>query len=256
MSRSRSRFGVAAGTSADGAARRRRPGPLDEGTTLVELLVVIGLLGILTSILSATAILGVRSVDGVQTGLDNATSSEVAMETITKLLRTAVLPGQLGSTCSGCSDNAVISASDKKVAFYANLDNTSQGPRRVTIEVVRDSEANNGTGVLVVTQQAPTVAADGSYSYCNPVSSGCPVSVRKVARGLVWPSPQVFTYVTFAGSSVAGSAVPSATLPQISSVDVYLEARSKTAARYTTAAAFQRVRLPNAEINARETTTP
>lgn len=230
------------------------PPARDDGMSVAELLVVMGLLGLLTTILSATAILGIKSVDGVENRLDNARSSEIAMESVSKVLRTAVLPGQLDRTCDGCTANAVVSASGTKLSFYANLENAGEGPKRVTLEVVEDS-TQLGTGVLVMTQQAPTVAANGSFSYCNPAAPTCTVGRREVARGLVWPSTQVFTYIDFAGVTIPGTTVAATQLPQIASVDVHVEVRTRLGTRYTTAVAWQRVRLPNAEINAREDLT-
>lgn len=240
------------------AARERaeRDGrTLDAGLTLAELLVVIGLFSILTTMIASIAILATRSVDGISTRLDNSTSSEVAIANISKSLRTAVLPGQLATSCATCGDNAVVAATSTKITFYANLNNTGSGPTKTTLEVVQDPTTTSATGMLRVTTQAPAVAADGSYSYCTVGAAGCAAAVRTAARGLLWPSPAVFTYLDFDGGPIAGTTVPAADLPRISSIDVQVQVRSKTGARYATAVAVQRVRLPNAEINARESTT-
>lgn len=225
----------------------------DAGLTLVELMVVIGLLGLLGTILTSTSILVVRSVDGIGNRLDNATSSELALESITGALRTAVQPGQLSSTCSGCATNAFVSAAPTRVAFYANRDLAGGAPQRTTLEVVADPR-NSGTGLLQVTSQAATVTSGGSYSFCTP-GPGCPTTTRPVARGLLWPSPAVFGYRDFDGALLPtpGStpAVAAANLPRISSVDVTVVVRTKLDSRYGTSTALQRVRLPNLEINAR-----
>ena len=235
---------------------RRRPeadAPADAGMTVVELLVVIGLLSVLTVIVFNTAILAARTVDRVSTRLDNSTSGEVAMENITKTLRTAVRPGQLSTVCTGCTTYAFVAASPTRAVFYANLNNTGAGPARTTLEVVEGTGTAAGTGQLRVTSEQPVVAADGSYAYCTP-GPGCTPTQRVVAQGLVWPSPTVFRYLDLGGAAVPGSPVAGADLAKIASVDVQVQVRTKTGARYTTASLQQRVRLPNAEITVQEST--
>lgn len=224
--------------------------PLDEGMSIVEVLVASAIFMVLTTMIASLAILGLRTGTGMQIRLDNSTQGDVGMAASGKVLRTAVLPDQLDAqSCDGCTDTAIVQATSTRVTFYANLDNTGLGPSLTTLEVLQDPQAS-GTAILRQTTIPPTPTTEGHYRFCNPATEpACVVRVRTLARGLVWPTPAVFTYYDFDGLRIAGTALPSADLPRVSSADIVITVQSKPGAGYPTATMVQRVRLPNADIN-------
>ena len=225
----------------------------DSGMSLIEMLVACALFVLLITMISTVAILGMRTASGMQARLDNSIQGNTGMAAAGKILRTAVLPDQLDNqACTNCGDTAIVTATDRLITFYANLDNTGQGPSLVTLEVLQDPNAA-GTGILRQTRIPPTPVAGGGYRFCTHATDAtCAVDadVRTLARGLLWPSPAIFAYYDFNGASVDGTTVTADNLPRISSVDIAITVDANT--RRTdvpTATMVQRVRLPNADIN-------
>jgi type II secretory pathway pseudopilin PulG len=219
----------------------------DAGMTLAELLVTMGLLGLLTTLVATVVVLGLRVSTTTQQRLDDSTQGELAVMTSSKLLRTAVRQDQLEDLdCDTCVKTAIVRASAHEVTFYANLDNTGQGPSLVTLTVLEDPR-RPGSGILRQRTQAPTAVAGGGYTYCNPTTTGCTVRSRTVVAGLVWPVPASFTYYDFAGSPITRTLVGQADLNSVASIDVTFSVR--TARGNDPTAAVQRVRLPNADIS-------
>ncbi|GAA4380376.1 hypothetical protein [Nocardioides caricicola] len=218
--------------------------------SIVEVLVAGALFTVLTTMIASVAILGLRTTTGMEVRLDNSTQGDVGMAASGKVLRTAVLPDQLDSlACDGCADTAIVQATSTRVTFYANLDNTGQGPSLTTLEVLQDPLAS-GTAILRQTTIPPTPTSGGHYRFCNPATEpACVVSVRTLARGLVWPTAAVFTYYDFDGARIAGTSLPAADLPRVSSADISITVQSQPGAGYPTTTVVQRVRLPNADIN-------
>lgn len=227
--------------------------PVDAGLGLPELLVAMTLTGVLSTLVATTAILGIRTSHDLQSRLEDSSQGEVGILSVSKVLRTAVLPAQLeDQVCSGCSETAIVAAGPTQVRFYANLDNTGQGPSLVTISVVQDPR-HPGTAVLREQTQPPIPAGDQRYTFCNPSAPGCVVRTRTVSRGLVWPASRSFTYYDFYGEALSGSTLTGEQLARVSSIDVSVPVRSGAGAPTTTA--LQRVRLPNADINVLVPTT-
>lgn len=218
--------------------------------SIVEVLVAGALFTVLTTMIASVAILGLRTATGMEVRLDSSTQGDLGMAASGKVLRTAVLPDQLDAqACDGCADTAIVQASTTRVTFYANLDNTGQGPSLTTLEVLQDPLAA-GTAILRQTTIPPTPTGDGHYRFCSPTTEPtCVVRVRTLARGLVWPTADVFTYYDFDGVRITGTSVAAADLPRVSSADITITVQSRPGAGYPTATMVQRVRLPNADIN-------
>jgi hypothetical protein len=222
----------------------------DAGMSVVEVLVATGLFMVLTTMIATVAILGMRTSTGMQVRLDSATQGDLGMAASSKVLRTAVLPDQLDAqACDGCAETAIVQATSTRVTFYANLDNTGQGPSLTTLEVIQDPLAS-GTAVLRQTTIPPTSTGDGHYRFCNPATEAtCVVRTRTLARGLVWPTAGVFVYYDFDGARISGTSLGAADLPRVSSADITITVQSRPGGGYPTATMVQRVRLPNADIN-------
>jgi type II secretory pathway pseudopilin PulG len=228
-----------------------QPAHVDEGTSLAEVLVAMGIFLVLTTILATTAIIGFRTSTGLGVRLDNSTQGQLGIAAVSKVLRTAVLPDQLeDQVCTGCAETAIIAATSTRVSFYANLNNTGQGPSLVTLRVLQDPDASDGSAILQQSTQPPIPGTDGRYSFCTAGTSGCRVDTRVVARGLLWPAGTVFGYYDFSGVAISGPTLASADLPRVSSVDVSISVQTEPGqAAYPASTAVQRVRLPNADIN-------
>lgn len=225
--------------------------PRDAGMTVVEMLVAAGLFVVLGTMVTGVAILGLRVSSGLEVRLDNSIQGELGIAATGKVLRTAVLPAQLDEqACDTCADTAIVQASSTRVTFYANIDNNGAGPSLVTVEVLEDTTKDDGSALLRESRIPPTSLPGGKYEFCDPASATCAVQRRVIARGLVWPSPRVFTYYDFEGAAIAGTAVAGADLPSISSVDVNITVQTVPGRTdYPTTTTIQRVRLPNADLN-------
>ncbi|GAA1156799.1 hypothetical protein GCM10009606_38520 [Nocardioides aquiterrae] len=221
--------------------------------SVVEMLVACGLFVVLTTMISAIAILSLRTATGMEARLDNSIQGNAGMAAAGKILRTAVLPDQLDNqACTNCADTAIVQASTTLITFYANLDNTGQGPSLVTLEVLQDPHTP-GSGILRQTRIPPTPVAGGGYRFCTRATDAtCTVDpdVRTLARGLVWPTAAVFGYYDFDGALITGTTLTTDNLPRISSIDVVVRTRTQPGRTdVPTVTTVQRVRLPNADIN-------
>jgi len=232
----------------------------DDGGSLAELLVAIGLFTLLTLLITATSVLGYRIAANLANRTDNATQGQIAVDAVSKILRTAILPDQLTEvSCTNCAETAIVQATRTQVSFYANLAATSSiGPSLVSLRVVQDTRAAQTSGQLVQTLQPPTDLGGGKYSFCNPATAGCAVQTRVLARGLAWPAANLFAYYNFAGSQVTSASFTSADLASVASVELTLGVQTvKGQTRYPASTLIKRVRLPNSDINVLvPTTTP
>jgi hypothetical protein len=231
-----------------GPARRTS----DDGGSLPELLVAMGLFTLLTLLITATSILGYRIAANLANRTDNATQGQVASDAVSKVLRTAILPDQLTEvSCVDCADTAIVQATRTQVSFYANLGATSVvGPSLVTLRVVQDTRAPQTSGQLVQTLQPPTDLGGGKYTFCNPANAGCAVQTRVLARGLAWPAVNFLGYYNFAGAQITSTTFSSADLASVASVEVTLGVQVvKGQTRYPATTVVKRVRLPNSDIN-------
>ena len=233
------------------AARRN-----DQGITMVEMMVVVSILGTVLAIVSQGLIISQKTLNENAGRLQGVSQTNVAVEAMTRVLRTAILPSQVQATCSGCDVAAFIEGDARYVKFYANVDNdgilptsgtTDYGPRRVTYSV----DAQN---VLTETIQKPNLHAvnDFDYQYCNPGPS-CPVQTR-ILTGDVEPGP-LFTYYDRTGAVIATplqSAV--SRLKSVDSIDLVIAVRPSDRADSSTVTA--RVTLPNADSLIQPTPTP
>jgi type II secretory pathway pseudopilin PulG len=238
---------VNAGTRA-GAVRGRRA--RDTGMSLAELIVAIGIFGIIIVALGSTAVVAIRTVGNVTTRVDNATQGELGLASATKVLRTAVLPRQLDDyECSGCTSAAIVKATSTEVAFYANLGRSALGPSLVTLQVLEDPN-RSGTAILEQRTQDPLATGDGRYTFCNASLTSCVVQKRILSRTLVWPVAGVFSYFDLDGKALSGTALTAAQVSRVSSIDVVLAAQSRPGQnRWRPLTALSRVRLPNVEID-------
>jgi prepilin-type N-terminal cleavage/methylation domain-containing protein len=230
---------------------RRQLGRLrdDKGLSLIEMVVVTAILGILLAMISATTIGAQKELTGTSSRLDQLQQSKVAMESMTKIIRTSVLPSQLNGTCTTCTTAAFLAGDVRSVQFYANINNDSNvtGPSQVSYIVGAD-----GTLTESIHGPNPHVASDYNYQYtCTKGTVGCVVISRVLARHLD-TTQALFTYYDASGALI----VPPLTggeLAQVDSIDVTLKIKvSKTVPAVTLT---ERVTLPNADAVAQASAT-
>jgi type II secretory pathway pseudopilin PulG len=220
----------------------------EDGVTLAELTVTIVVLGLLVSatVLMVTASMRVSS--GNKERLDQSNSASIAMQRVSRTLRTAVLQSQLTTTCtlSICTESAFLKGTRTSVQFYADVDNPKNtvGPSRVTYDVTG--------GVLTETVQkpdSPTPDAAG-YHYCNP-GPGCSIRTTVLATD-VQTIGAVFSFYTASDPVNAivlttGQQLSAAQLKAVDSIDVSLVVQRAGGANVAGASMIQRVALPNAD---------
>jgi len=244
--------------------------------TLAELLVSIGLLAMIGTLVTATAILTMRTMTTSQVRIDDAIQGELGLAAASKVLRTAVLPELLDNqTCAGCSTTAITDASGTRIRFYANLDNNGVGPSQVTLCVTRTprygcdtapSGAARDPRPSLVQDTLPPIRQGGAdsstYTFCT---SSCtpqrrilsreltiPVSTtdRRVSSAAATTLPKVFTFYDYNGLSLGSGTMQADDLKRISSIDVILTVQTGSSdPAHPTRTALTRVRLPNVEIN-------
>jgi hypothetical protein len=221
----------------------------DAGVTLAEMSVTMLVLGMLIAALGAMVISGERITSGVKERLDQSNASTIAMQRMSRNLRTAVLQSQLTTACiiSACTDSAFLVGSPTQVSFYADVDNPKNtvGPSRVTYTVT--------AGSLVETVQKPDspVPDATGYHYCNIGDAGCTVRTTTLATGVQTGTP-VFAYYTAAAPTTAmtmgsGGVLSAAQLKTVDSIDITLQVLMPGGATVAGATMVQRVALPNAD---------
>ncbi|HTY72455.1 MAG TPA: prepilin-type N-terminal cleavage/methylation domain-containing protein [Actinomycetes bacterium] len=221
------------------ALRRRLHG--DRGLTLVEMVVVTAILGVVLAMVQVTTVTAEKDVGSNATRLDEVQQAKVAMDSMSKNLRTSVLPSQLNGTCSGCDSAAFIAGDVRSVQFYANLNNNANvvGPSQVSYSV-------SSTGVLTeyVHGPNPHAATDYNYQYtCTAGTTGCVVYTRVLARHVV-TSQVLFTYYDASGAPISPP-LDATELPSVDSIDIVLKLQQTPAVAPVTLT--ERVALPNAD---------
>ena len=221
----------------------------DEGVTMAELTVTTLVMGVVTIAITGMVVSSMRIESGVKERLDQSNASTIAMQRMSRNLRTAVLQSQLTTACiiAACTDSAFLLGGPTSVQFYADVDNpkNSIGPSRVTYTVAN--------GVLTETVQRPdsSVPDANGYHYCTAGTSGCTLRTEVLATG-VQTSTAVFTYYTAAAPSTGmtmstGNLLSAAQLKTVDSIDIYLNIVQAGGTNVAGATMVQRVALPNAD---------
>ncbi len=225
-------------------ARLRPAGP-DDGFTLAEMLTVTSLMGIVFAIAFTAMIQAQTTVRGNADRLDQTQQAGLAMDAVSRTLRTAVLPSQIGG--GSATTSAFVKGEWNKVSFFANVNNEDDlsGPSKATYEL----KTNAGTGVVELWESLqPSSGKDastGEFTYCTPGAAGCKVYTRVLARHVVAsPARPLFTYYSVTDTDGLPLPLDSTTLPTVNSMDVTVSIRAGKDVVASTV--VTRVSLPNA----------
>ena len=226
----------------------RRMRRSDDGVTLTELIVTMVVLGVLVSATVLMVSASMRVSSGNKERLDQSNTATIAMQRVSRTLRTAVLQSQLTTTCTLaiCTESAFLKGTPTSVQFYADVDNPKNtvGPSRVTYDVTG--------GVLTETVQKPDspIPDASGYRYCAP-GAGCQIRTTVLATDVSSTTP-IFSFYTAldavnAITLATGAQLTADQLKSVDSIDVSLNVQRAGGANVAGASMIQRVALPNAD---------
>jgi prepilin-type N-terminal cleavage/methylation domain-containing protein len=216
----------------------------DEGLSLVEMIVTVAVGSIVAMFTFQLLILGVRSTGGSAIRVDNGKQSGIAVDAMSKNLRTAVDPRQIGTCTAGCSAGVLAAADRTKVTIYANTLGPGQPPLLVTYQLATVGSRTDLTETVqpaVVSAAAPNL----KYSYCT---TACTARTRTLARGVVGTgTTPLFTYYDAADAQLTAP-VSTVSMPALDSVDIALKVQTSSSWSTPPTTVHLRVSLPNADV--------
>jgi hypothetical protein len=196
--------------------------------SLGEMMVTVLLLGIVMTFVYKAIDTTQYAIAGETARLANLDEARTLMAVTTKDLRTAtrLMPGT----------SPFVSASDNDVTFYANLNNTTGGPRKIRIYVDSSSE-------LIAQATAPDVGSvSPNYTYTGTATP------RYVGRFVTnSTSPPIFTYYAQGSATPLPTPLSAQSLLAVYSVKVTLVVRKQTTLPLRPVTLVNQVRLPNVD---------
>jgi prepilin-type N-terminal cleavage/methylation domain-containing protein len=226
----------------------------DAGFTLAELLVSMLVLGILLTAVSGLFFANLKSTQTTSVRLKQTNQARTAMESISRILRTAVLPSSLAS-CTNCGATAAfIQGSASKVSFYANIDNGGNvvGPSQVVFDV-------DAAGTLTQTVQPPdpgSAAVGYTWTTCTVGAPGCLMRRTVLATGVQTSGQPVFTYYAFGSQTPMSGDLTATQLANVDAVDIQVTTKLPGASGAGPVTFVQRVSLPNVDTVIEATQSP
>lgn len=224
----------------------------DAGFTLTELVVACLVMGMVLTggflVLSGA----LKTSQGTKDRLNDINNARLAVSSMSRSLRTAVLPSQLDDNTSSTTA-AFIQGGATLVQFYADINNpatlppsgnTRYGPSQVTYAV--SGPTNNQ--VLTQTVQPPNLhdVNDHNYQYCVPGTSGCVVYTTILARGIdASTAKPLFVYYDATGTALG--TLNASNLDDVDSIDIRVGMDTVSSAPMGTTSFSTRVSLPNHE---------
>lgn len=240
------------------ACRRKRHRQRDDvGMSLTELLITMIIMSVVVIAATSLAIGFTRTNAANVTRQDQIDTARMTSESMSKLIRAAVKPSQLTTSCPGCVADAFIKAEPFVVQFYANINNpgNSVGPSRVTYTVAATGPQ---AGELVENVQRPNsnIPTGSGYQYCDATAPGATaackarLSTRVVARDVVTAEGPLLKYYDEAGllmTPPVGGSLSASELERVLSIElsVRIQAAASNDAGSTTY--IQRIMLPNSQ---------
>lgn len=215
---------------------------------MIEMMVVVMILGIVLAAVQTTLIVAQKTVSGSGARVDQTQQAKTAIDSITKVLRTAVLPSQLNGTGASSTAAAFIQGTKTSVQFYANINNDANiiGPSQVTYAV-------DASGTLTEKIQPPDAHAVGNYNYTYACTT-CTLT-RTLARN-VTTTQTLFTYYTKNGAAITDATLTASDLASVDSIDVVVQCKAYAKQTIQPTTLYARVTLPNADAVAITTASP
>lgn len=229
----------------------------DRGTSLTEMLVSMMVFSILLAALGTISIGFMRTNAQSITRQDQIDSARVVVETMSKKLRTAVMPSQLTTTCTMCTADAFVIGRNFSVQFYANINNPGNtvGPSRVTYTLTTTGAT---AGTLVEKVQVPdsNLPTATGYVYCDAEAAGAAAAcknrlkTRTLATGVQSGTGAMFSYYDGAGTRLTPPSNGTLTADELSrvlAVELIVSVQAQQANEVDPTTYIQRVTLPNAQ---------
>ena len=227
----------------------------DDGFSLPEMLVTLIIFSMIVLAVTTLAI-GFAKTNGQNISRqDQIEGGRLSVETITKYLRTAVMPSQL--TCTTCTADAFVNGQDFSMQFYANIGNpgNSVGPSRITYQVVTTGATAGDLVEKIQTPDSPVPGATG-YAYCDAeaaaASVGCKshLQTRTVVHGVQTGMGPVFKYFKSDQTQLlpaGGGALTADDLSDILAVELSVSVKATKGISVDPTTYVGRVTLPNAQ---------
>ncbi|MGZ4676284.1 MAG: PulJ/GspJ family protein [Acidimicrobiia bacterium] len=196
-------------------------------TTLIEIASALILLAVIMTMVYSSLDTAGKAVAGTSLRVTNLDEARTLMAVLTKDLRTAT------RLQAGGSPFASAAATD--VTFYANLDNTTGGPRKIRMYV-------NASGIIIASVQTPDASSVApNYTYTGASK------LRYVGRYLANTSADpVFRYYDDSGTELAAP-LSDADKLAVDSIRITLVVRSSTHLPVGNVTLVDQVRLPNVD---------
>lgn len=225
--------------------------------SLTELLVTMMIMSVVVIAASSLAIGFAKTNAANVTRQDQIDAARMASESMSKLIRTAVKPSQLTTSCAGCVADAFIKAEPFVVQFYANVNNpgNSVGPSRVTYTVAASGPQ---AGELIESIQRPdsSVPTASGYQYCDAASPSATVdckarlSTRVLARDLVTGEGPLLKYYDESGAVLTppvGGSLAASDLERVLSIELAVKIQVPASYQAGSTTYIQRIMLPNSQ---------
>ena len=197
-------------------------------SSMGEVMMTVLLLGIVMTFVYKAIDTTQYAIAGETARLANLDEARTLMAVTTKDLRTAtrLVPGT----------SPFVAASPNDVTFYANLNNTTGGPRKIRIYVDATSE-------LIAQAWTPDAGSvSPNYTYTG---TAVPRYVGRYVTNST--SPAIFTYYDSTGTQLPSGSLTAANLLAVYSVKVTLVVRKQTTLPLRPITLVNRVRLPNVD---------
>lgn len=231
----------------------------ENGLTLIEMIVSMVIMSVVLGAVSTIFLATTKAVNANQHRLSQANAARVAIESVARTLRQAVLPSQdVGNgTCvavdgGGTCLSAFIQGTPTSLQFYSNIDNpvlhatsgsNNSGPRKVSYTI----DASND--LVQVIQQPDTHAWDDynwTYSSCTTVPANCRSSILAANVKLVGGDP-LFAYYQD-DVKLTGATFDADALKRVNSIDIELSVEENGRASGSAPTTYiQRVALQNVD---------
>lgn len=226
----------------------------DGGMSLVELIVVIAIASVLGTLLTNVVISTFRTSAGTRARLADVDNVRVAMDSMTRTLRTAIAPAQLGASCTGCDAPFVAFTAAKPLApcgvtFWANYGTAAAGQvdRPVKITYVLEPKSGGTTADLVEYRQQPDGTSGVASSWTGSITR------RVLINGIGYNGT---TFGTGPGCATGtatsplfrysnSKGAPTTDVSAVRSIDIALPVRTPNVLEDATTTANTKVFLPN-----------